>query len=286
MIVNRIWLYYFGAALVRTPSDFGLRSDPPTHPELIDHLAARLIAGNWSLKQIHRLILNSATYQQASIERPECRRVDAENRLLWRMNRKRLDFESLRDALVAAAGQLDLAMGGPGVELTKTPWSPRRAIYGFIERQNLPSVFRTFDFASPDVHSPQRYATTVPQQALFLMNSPFVLDQTRKLAARTATAGVVERRAQIETLYREALGRRPTARETELGLAFLAHEDGLLAPSVAATQATSAPPDVPASGPTGQEPPAAPPSSDPAGLSAWERYVQIILLSNEFVYVD
>ncbi len=121
-IVNRVWLYYFGAGLVRTPSDFGLRSDPPTHPELLDHLAARLIADDWSLKEIHRLILNSATYQQASLERPECRQVDAENRLLWRMNRKRLDFEALRDALVAAAGARRDA-GRPG----------RRADQGAVE---------------------------------------------------------------------------------------------------------------------------------------------------------
>ncbi len=263
VIVNRVWLYLFDAGLVRTPSDFGLRSQPPSHPELLDYLAAWLIAKNWSLKELQRMIVSSATYQQASFEVPECRKADPENRLLWRMNRKRLDFEALRDSLLAASGQLDRTIGGPAVELTTTPWSRRRTLYGLIDRQNLPSLFRTFDFASPDTHSPQRFTTTVPQQALYLMNSPFLGDQARSLAARPELASAADPAARIARLYALVYGRKPSENESRLGQAFLVDEQS----PDPATPSTPAP-------------------ADSQQLSAWERYVQIVLLSNEFVYVD
>jgi cytochrome c553 len=264
VIVNRIWLHYFENGLVRTPSDFGLRSEPPSHPELLDYLASSLVEQNWSLKDLHRTILNSATYQQASNDRPPCRQADPENQWLWRMNRKRLDFEELRDSLLAVSGQLDRSLGGPAIELTKTPWTTRRTIYGLIDRQNLPNMFRTFDFASPDTHSPGRFTTTVPQQALYLMNSPFVRDQVRGLAARGQQAGA-EPRGRIEQLYRLVLCRLPSEKEMQLGLAFAADEGARPADDV------NAPP-----GTGGGEP----------SFTAWERYVQVVLLSNEFVYVD
>jgi hypothetical protein len=219
VIVNRVWLHYFENPLVRTPSDFGLRSEPPSHPELLDYLAASLVEHNWSLKDMHRLILKSATYQQASADRAQCRKLDPENRYLWRMNRKRLDFESLRDGLLAAAGQLDRTLGGPAVELTKTPWSRRRTLYGLIDRQNLPSLFRTFDFASPDTHSPGRFTTTVPQQALYMMNSPFLAEMVRGLASHPQLATTTELRERIERVYRLGLGRPPVSQEVVLGFA-------------------------------------------------------------------
>jgi len=262
VIVNRIWLHYFENPLVKTPSDFGLRSETPTHPELLDYLAAYLIEHNWSLKEIHRLILNSAVYQQASVDRENGRQVDPENRLLWRMNRKRLDFEALRDALLAASGQLDPVVGGTAVELTKAPWTPRRTIYGTIDRQNLPNMFRTFDFASPDTHSPLRFTTTVPQQALFMMNSPFVRDQVRALAGRSEFQ-VADARSRVTQLYRLALARQPSEQELLLGEAYLDQE---LSPAPVAAAG-------------------APPVSGDA-MTPWERYVQVVLLSNEFVFVD
>jgi hypothetical protein len=257
VIANRVWLHYLGTPLVRTPSDFGVRSEPPTHPELLDHLASSLVEHHWSLKELQRAILNSAVYQQASTDRAECRQADPENRLLWRMNRKRLDFEALRDALLAASGQLDQSLGGPAVELTSTPWTRRRTLYGLIDRQNLPSLFRTFDFASPDTHSPQRFSTTVPQQSLYMMNSPFLRDQVKSLGQRAELASLAEPRERIEQLYRLVLSRRPTEQELQLGLTFLTQEE---------SQVVAA----------GDEP----------RLSAWERYVQVLLLSNEFVYVE
>ena len=174
VFVNRVWMHHFGNALVRTPSDFGTRSDPPTHPELLDWLAERFVEDGWSVKRLHRRIMLSAAYQQASDARPELLQADPENRLLGRANRKRLDFESLRDGLLAVAGQLDRTVCGRSVDLFARPYTTRRSVYAFVDRQNLPGTLRAFDFPSPDLHSPQRPVTTVPQQALFLMNSPFV----------------------------------------------------------------------------------------------------------------
>ncbi|MEX1097952.1 MAG: PSD1 and planctomycete cytochrome C domain-containing protein [Planctomycetales bacterium] len=182
VFVNRVWLQHFGRGLVETPSDFGTRAEPPSHPELLDHLAAEFVAGGWSIKRLHRRILLSRTWRQASADRPDCRSIDPENRLLWRMNRRRLDLEALRDGLLAAGGALDSTLGGPSISLTDAPFTPRRTVYGFIDRQNLPGLFRTFDFASPDAHTPQRHLTTVPQQGLFLLNSPFVLEQAERAA--------------------------------------------------------------------------------------------------------
>jgi mono/diheme cytochrome c family protein len=247
VMVNRIWLNHFGQGIVRTPSDFGLRGDPPTHPELLDYLARYFMDHNWSVKQMHRLIVLSNSYQQSTVGDARLATADAENRLLARQNRRRLDFEQLRDSLLFAAGRLDLTPGGPGVDLT-SPAARRRTVYGFIERQNLPGMFRTFDFANPDTTSPQRYTTTVPQQSLFLMNSPFVVEQAKHLAARTAS---LETKQRIERIYALCYGRKPDGEELSLGTAFID----------AAAQ-------------------------DSKTLAAWEKYAQVLLLSNEFAFVD
>jgi hypothetical protein len=265
VIVNRVWMHYFDNPLVRTPSDFGLRSDPPTHPELLDHLASYLVEHGWSLKALHRLILKSATYAQASLDREDCRRVDPENRLLWRMNRKRLDFEAMRDSLLAVAGELDPSVGGPAVELTKAPFPRRRTLYGLVDRQNLPNLFRTFDFASPDTHSPQRFSTTVPQQALFMMNSPFLAEQARRLASRAELCASDDPRQRVTGLYRFVFGREPSDSELQLALAFLTREAEGAANSGATSRAAD---------------------EQPAQLTSWQRYVQAVLVSNEFVFVD
>jgi hypothetical protein len=262
VMVNRVWIGHFGAGLVRTPSDFGLRSDPPTHPELLDWLAVRFMAEGWSLKKLHRLILESSTYRQGSSENPRTRQMDPDNRLVWRVNRQRLDFEAMRDSLLAASGQLDLTPGGrpaawssahgvnqkmegetirnvaggadPGQEI----FSRRRTVYLFIDRQNLMGTYRDFDFASPDTHSPMRFTTTVPQQALFLMNSGFVVDQARALAARPQIAGTRDPEMRIRQLYRLLFGRLPTPEELAVGRRFVETEESRHPDVVAA--ATSA----------------------------------------------
>jgi hypothetical protein len=220
--VNRVWARLFGQGLVTTPSDFGTRSDAPSHPRLLDYLASRFVREGWSTKSLIRSIVLSSVYQQASDERPACREKDPENRMLWRMNRRRLDLESLRDSILVASGQLDKTMGGPSVKLTQRPFPTRRTVYGFIERQNLPSLFPTFDFASPDTHSPARPHTIVPQQALYLMNSPFAMEQASHLAARDEIRLRDTDEAGVVAMYRLALGRSPTDDERSLALRFLA----------------------------------------------------------------
>ena len=219
VMVNRIWLDHFGAGLVATPSDFGLRSDPPSHPELLDYLAASFVRGGWSIKAVHRAIMLSNAYQQQSDERPDCVERDPQNRLLWKFNRRRLDFEATRDALLAVSGRLDPTMGGRSVALAKVPYSSRRTVYGFVDRQYLDGLFRTFDFASPDATSARRHVTTVPQQALFLMNSPFVIDQARSLAESLGSVSD-DPEERVRWLYRKLFGRPPESRETALGLDF------------------------------------------------------------------
>ena len=210
--VNRVWARHFGRGIVPTPSDFGVRGEAPSHPELLDWLAARFMAEGWSTKKLHRLILSSAAWKQSSADRDEGRRKDPQNVLLWRQNRTRLDLEAMRDTLLLASGSLDLAMGGRAVEITTAPYSGRRTVYGYIDRLNLPNFFKTFDLATPDMHSPKRHETTIPQQALFLMNNPFVLERAAALAASTS---------EVRGIYRRLYQREPTDREIRLADDFL-----------------------------------------------------------------
>ncbi len=143
VMVNRVWALHFGAGLVRTPSDFGLRSDPPTHADLLDYLAARFMESGWSIKWLHRQIMLSDVYRQASNDRPDARLIDSDNRLLWRANRQRLSWEALHDSLLAVAGTLDLTPGGRAVELLSDPFARRRAVYGLVDRQNLSGTARS-----------------------------------------------------------------------------------------------------------------------------------------------
>lgn len=225
VIVNRLWLHHFHSSLVTTPSDFGLRCEPPTHPELLDWLASHLVESGWSLKELHRTILNSATWKQQSIDDPEKRKADSENRLLWRMNRSRLELEPMRDAILAVGGDLDLKVGGVAVEIHNDPTPRRRTIYGFIDRQNLPGLFRTFDFAGPDTHSPGRFRTSVPQQTLYLRNSPFLVEEARRVVQRLdeKTSPTI----RIRDLFRAVLARDPDATDIKMGEAFLAQSAGV-----------------------------------------------------------
>lgn len=215
--VNRVWSHLFGRGLVRTTSDFGVRGERPTHPQLLDTLACEFVDNGWSTKRLVRQIVLSSTYRQASDERTDCAAIDPENQLLWRANRRRLDLESMRDSLLVAAGRLDTTRGGPSVELTTAPFAMRRSVYGFIERQNLPAFFRTFDFANPNTHTPERSYTVSPQQALFLMNSPFVIEQAMHLSDRSRAPGDLDeltaRRERIARMFKYALGRGPTDEE-------------------------------------------------------------------------
>jgi mono/diheme cytochrome c family protein len=222
VMVNRVWMYHFGKPLVSTPSDFGVRSNPPTHPELLDYLASEFMASGWSVKHLHRLIMGSHTYQQDSLAHGEGASSDPENSLLWRQNRQRRSFESMRDGVLLAAGRLDRSLGGEGQSLMTKPFMTRRTLYGRIERQNLPALFRTFDFASPDAHTPMRINTTVPQQALFLMNSPFLAEQAKHLAIQEVVANKKTPEERIAAIYHTVFQREPAEDEIALGRDFVA----------------------------------------------------------------
>jgi hypothetical protein len=200
------------------------------------------VTEGWSIKQLHRAIMLSSTYRQSSTDRPDALAVDPENRLLSQMNRRRLDFESLRDAMLATSGRLDHTLDGPPFNLAAAD-GRRRTIYGLVDRQNLASMLGNFDFASPEAHAPARHLTTVPQQAMFLLNSPFVLEQARAFAQR-AEHDAPDRDSRIAGMFQLAFGRPPSAAELRSSQSFL--ESG----------------------------------------GTWPDLAQVLLLSNEFDFVD
>ena len=247
-LVNRVWMHHFGTPLVATPGDFGLRSEPPTHPKLLDHLAARFMDEGWSIKMLHRWIMLSTTYQQQSDDRSEGHALDPENALYWRMNRRRLDFEATRDALLAVSGRLDGTIGGPPMTSLTGTSATNRTLYGFIDRLNLPGLYRTFDFPDPTTTSPRRDQTTVAPQALFLMNHPFVIDAARSILTRPEIAAEQNVDTKIRLFYRLIYGRPPTDGDLVLAREFVA---GLTPKS-----------------------------------SRWQSFAQALLMANEFVFVD
>ncbi len=253
VFVNRIWMHHFGTPLVSTPSDFGSRCDKPLQLDLLNYLASQFLSDEWSLKKLHRRIVLSNTYRQSSLNRPDAQEADPENARYWRMNRRRLEFEPMWDSLLQIAGQLDTTIGGRPVKLNATPFPKRRAIYGFIDRQDLPGLYRVFDLGSPDSSCPRRARTTVPQQALFLMNSPFVIQQAQAVAARKEMQAERDAAKKLDVLYRLVVARQPTATERGFGLQFI---------NDAAT------------------------SSSPAKLDRWVQYAQVLMMSNAYLFVD
>ena len=223
VIVNRVWMHHFGEGFVRTPDDLGTQSEKPTHPELIDYLSSYLMEQGWSLKKLHRLIMLSQVYQEDShmIRGSNYDQIDPENRLLWRANVRRLDFEALRDSLLVISNKLDATVAGQPVNLTDEPYSRRRSIYGYVDRGNLPELMQSFDFSNPEAPNSKRTTTVVPQQALFLMNSPMAVDAARNILAQPLIAGAVTNNDRIIAIYRTVLGRTPTKHEIEIAYAFL-----------------------------------------------------------------
>ncbi len=222
VMVNRIWQHHFGHGLARSSSDFGTRGDAPTHPELLDYLASSLIENGWSLKKLHRLMVMSRAYRQSSADNEAARQIDPENKWLWRMNRRRLQVEELRDSLLVVSGKLDRRMFGLPVSAQAYPYTYRRTIYSFIDRALTPNDFRVFDFADPNTHSSERSLTTSPQQALLMLNSPFVIEQAKALMQRPEIANVKNPRERISKIYQLIYGRAPGAEEIALGLKYVA----------------------------------------------------------------
>lgn len=259
VMANRLWMWHFGKPLMKSPSNFGLQSEPPLHAELLDWMAQELIRHKWSLKEMHRLIMLSSTWQMSSSATPADEERDPENRFLRRSNRRRLEAEPIRDSILFVGNQLDLQMfGSPSGTDTK-----RRAIYVSINRAALYEMFSTFDYVETDNHIEQRPATIVPSQALFMMNSPMVFDSAKSLAAtvlsQTSSAPSTDQSPAIHAVFERLFARRAEPLEIERSLKFLQETDLLLA-------------SVP----------------DPAErrLQIWSALCRSLMASNEFVYVD
>lgn len=254
--VNRVWAHHFGTGLVPTQSDFGARSEPPSHPELLDWLAFHFQHEGGSLKQLHRWIVLSATYQQSSMpdsgNPPD---VDPQNRWVHHYPKRRLDFEAMRDSILSATGELDLKPGGKAFDLESEPIVARRTVYGRVDRRFIPPVLRSFDVANPDIHSPQRHTTTVPQQALYFLNSPWLTGRARALSRRAERDSLDRASAAsfVDALYQCVHVRPPTARERELGVQFLG---------------------APAEGTTA------------SALSRRDQLAQVLLMSNELAHIE
>jgi hypothetical protein len=248
VIVNRIWGWHFGRPLVTTPSNFGKLGEPPSHPELLDDLVARFIAGGWSLKALHREIVLSSTYRQSSRGDTAARSTDPENKWLGRANRRRLDVEAWRDAILQVSGSLDPTMGGPSGSLESAGFL-RRTVYGKVSRQRVADVLRVFDFPDANRHGEGRDSTTTPLQQLYFLNSPFLLAHSARLAGR-AFDRQPSPEEFVEAIYRNALLRDPSGDEIGRALRLVESEGG------------------------------------PESREAWAVLTQALLISNEFMFVD
>jgi hypothetical protein len=240
VIVNRVWQHHFGEGLVRTPSDFGVMGDRPTHPELLDWLASWFMDQGWSIKKLHRLILSSGAYRMSKLSNPEYAAQDPENRLLWRMPYTRLEVEAIRDSMLAVSGRLNRTMFGPSVyphippaalEGSSDPdkiWkesgedeASRRTIYVFLKRSMIVPMLEVLDLCDTARSSAKRQTTSVATQALILFNGDFVNRQARYFAERLRREAGSDPRKQIETAYRLALARPPRPEETDAMIEFL-----------------------------------------------------------------
>jgi mono/diheme cytochrome c family protein len=217
VMANRVWAGHFGQAIVRTPSDFGFMGDRPSHPQLLDYLASKLVDSGWSLKALHREIMLSAAYQLGSQAVAKNMEVDPENRLLWRSNTRRLDAEALRDSLLRVSGELDLQAGGPPAKIDSAS-NRRRTVYGFVSRRKLDGTLALFDFPNPNLTAEKRSVTITPPQQLFLLNGEFAMNRAQRLADAAKSANAEE---TVRKLYRSVLGRAPSAHEIGLATQFV-----------------------------------------------------------------
>jgi cytochrome c553 len=268
VIVNRVWQHHFGEGLVRTPDNFGSLGERPTHPELLDWLASRFIEDGWSLKKLHRRILLSAVYQRSSRGQPS--QGDPENRLLARFERRRLEAEAIRDAMLFVAGTLDRTAGGSRLDNgnfeyvtndqshTRTRYdAPCRSIYLPVIRNNVYDFFQAFDFVEPHVPTGKRDSTVVAPQALFMMNNPLVVAQSRRFAESLLAAADTDEK-RIETAYQRAFGRAPRPDEVSRTIGFLQrYQEGLAETDKANRR-----------------------------LAAWQAFCQVLFASSEFITIE
>jgi hypothetical protein len=277
--VNRIWHHLFGDGIVASTENFGARGESPTHPELLDYLAASFVENGWSTKKLIREIVLSHTYQLSSAQNPKANEIDADNKLLWRSNRRRLDAEAIRDAVLEVSGHLDMARGGPSLPLTAqnvhtiAPFfleddsviedrvKFRRTVYQPIMRNSQMDgidILNLFDFKDPDQVVGTRMLTTVPTQMLYLMNAPFLKDESRRLAEQLLAQPDLTDAARVSRLTMAALGRPATPRDVQQARQFMSDfEGGLRKVSD---------------------------SSQNPEVEAWARFCHAVLVSSEFLY--
>jgi len=248
VLVNRIWQQHFGRGIVATPSNFGALGARPTHPELLDALAGRFIKGGWSIKRLHREILLCDTWQRGSASDAKNEAVDPENQWLWRVSRRRLTIEEFRDSILMVSGGLDRSIGGPSLEV-EDPKNVRRTLYGKVSRMDLAALLRLFDFPDPNLTAERRTETTLPQQSLYLLNSPFMIERAKALAARVASEPTPE--ATVRRAYDLVFARPPGAGELAAAAGYLAVAD-----------------------------------TAKSGLTRVERFAQALLASNLLLFVD
>ncbi len=231
VMVNRVWHWLIGQGIVTSVDNFGSMGDAPSHPELLDHLATSFVRDGWSVKRLIRRIVTSHTYRQASEPNESSASIDPGNRLLWRMNRKRLQAEDIRDSLLLVSGSLDMTHGGPNIKpQTKSEYdyqfdSPRRSVYLPVFRNRLPEIFEVFDFADPNIQRGKRSSSTISSQALLLMNHPFVIEQAALAAERLREKPAFQREDRITEAYRQVLGRPPSETELQIALDLLGDSD-------------------------------------------------------------
>lgn len=250
VLVNWVWQHHFGQGLVRTPDDWGTRGNRPTHPELLDHLASAFAADGGSIKRLHRRIMLSAVYAQGSLENEKSRNIDPDNQLWWRMPTRRLEMEAMLDSMLWASGELDLTAGGRPFDRQAQPGVLRRSVYAFVNRDIVANLASTFDAANPSSCTARRPDTTVPQQALFALNSEFVQDRAKALAALTGQAAGRDDALRVRELYRRVLAREPRPAELDRLLRFVKTGDAT------------------------------------AQAAAWQQAAHSLLASNEFSFVD
>ncbi|MEJ7592216.1 MAG: DUF1553 domain-containing protein [Planctomycetaceae bacterium] len=272
VLVNRVWQAHFGEGLVRSPDNFGRLGEKPSHPELLDWLAIRFVDDGWSIKSLHRLILNSAVWQQTTELNQAAAAIDPENRLLWRMNRRRLEAEAIRDSLLAIGGGLDTTMGGTLLPTENRKYvtstaninvdiyeAPRRTIYLPVVRSALNDYLTAFDFGDPSSMSGQRDRTTVAPQSLFLMNSKLVASQSKNLAT-SLLESIATDAGRIAEAFERFYSRPPTQSEIESSLGFIArYEDTLRSRGTAAEQLRP---------------------------EAWQAFCRALMATSEFLYVN
>jgi hypothetical protein len=272
VLVNRVWHWHFGLGLVRSTDNFGVLGDTPTHPDLLDWLAGRLIEDGWSIKALHRRLLLSAAYQRSAAFDPVAAERDPDNRLHWRWQRRRLHAEELRDSLLAVAGSLDRTMGGTLFQGNNRGYVPgypngvydrydfpRRSVYLPVVRSMLYDVFQWFDFPDPSTANGERASTTIAPQALFALNGQLMTDQALQFARSLVESDATDE-ARLHRAYARAFGRGPTAAEMDRARAFLQRLEAEWARQKL---------------PAAERP-----------LRVWQGLCRVLLAANEFVFLD